>query len=214
MASAVSPAGRCPQGDVVPVQVVEHAVLRPAGRPARLLQGRQEPRAGAAVPGRGAPGAVGRPLRGARGLQEEEARVQAQVRARRCAGWHRGRAWHWCLCSVPRLSNGSEWLFHGKDEVRAGLWGHGVAGGCGGGQQCPRGHGWSERSRGTQGGGWLFPGGHQWCPGVCGVAVSCPGDVVVASTDRGTQGRLGDVASSGQQCSEGKGMTGGAMRTQ
>ncbi|NXO06071.1 SPTB1 protein, partial [Oriolus oriolus] len=28
-----------------------------------------------------------------------------------------------------RLSNGSEWLFHGKDEVRSGLGGHGVAGG-------------------------------------------------------------------------------------
>lgn len=162
VASAVSPAERCPQGDTVLVQVVEHTVLRPAGWPARLLQGRQEPRAGAAVPGRGAPGAVGCPLRGARRLQEEETCLQAQVRARHHEGRHSGHAWHWCLCSVPRLSNGSEWLFHGKDEVRGGPcgdtgWlveprGHRVAGGCGSGQQCPRGHGWSEVQRDT---GWL-----------------------------------------------------------
>lgn len=39
---------------------------------------------------------------------------------------------------------------------------------------------------------------------------SCPGDVVVARSDRGTQGWLRAVVSSGQQCSEGKGMAGGA----
>lgn len=35
---------------------------------------------------------------------------------------------HHQLCSAPRLSNGSEWLFHGKDEVR------GVLGALGGQQ--------------------------------------------------------------------------------
>lgn len=36
---------------------------------------------------------------------------------------------HHQLCSAPRLSNGSEWLFHGKDEVRGvlGALGVGVA---------------------------------------------------------------------------------------
>lgn len=49
-------------------------------------------------------------------------------------GYGVGTAWHGygygtargsgcltALCSDPRLSNGSEWLFHGKDEVRGAL---------------------------------------------------------------------------------------------
>lgn len=72
-----------------------------------------------------------------------------------------------------------------------------MAGGCGGGQQCPRGcgvvsgahgtQGWSERSRGTKC-GWLFPGVHQWCPGVHGVAVDGRGMWWGPAVTRGTQG--------------------------
>lgn len=53
------------------------------------------------------------------------------AQARRAAGWQMS---HRRLCSAPRLSNGSEWLFHGKDEVR---WCPGDMGwptGCWGGQ--------------------------------------------------------------------------------
>lgn len=61
--------------------------------------------------------------------------------------------------------------------------GHRVAGGCGGGQQCPRRHGWSERSRGTQ----VVPRGTPVVPRDIWSGCSCHGDGVVASSDRGTQ---------------------------
>ena len=101
--------------------------------------------------------------------------------ARRGTGWH---ASHRRLRSVPRLSNGSEWLFHGKDEVRGvprgdmvwlvepgGTEGTSGALGTQGGQWFPGGQrvasgtqrdrGWLMVSRGTEGGQW-FPGDRGW----------------------------------------------------
>lgn len=49
------------------------------------------------------------------------------MRVRHLEGRHSGHAWHWCLCSVPRLSNGSEWLFHGKDEEELQAWLQGLS---------------------------------------------------------------------------------------
>lgn len=91
--------------------------------------------------------------------------------ARRAAGWQMS---HRRLCSAPRLSNGSEWLFHGKDEVRWCPWGHGVAN---------RMLGWPRGQRAA--------GGAQ---GVVGVAKGTkngrwwPGDIEVAGGAQASKG--------------------------
>lgn len=77
------------------LQVLEHAVLRAQEQRAGLLQGRQELSLGSALPwGRALP-AEERPLRRSHQLQEEEARLQAEVRCKRSPGARR--------CSQPTV---------------------------------------------------------------------------------------------------------------